>query len=240
MENSPDSVFCDHGTGTLVKWNEVPEHMHLPSVLKPSAPEEPEREVLGRRYKALAATDKELMQIFERTYGPVHRDRMQAMRTPKSVSTPKPHKAAPIPQGPEYVLVDGYNMIFAWPFLKTLAAKDLNAARDQLVDILRNYQSYRQCPVILVFDAYKVKGNPGSVEHYGDLSVVYTKEAQTADSYIERLSYDLGKKHRVRVATSDGMEQIIILGHGALRTPASVFLREVEDIMEEIRGFLSE
>ncbi len=240
VENSPDSVFCDHGTGTLVKWNEVPEHMHLPSVLKPSAPEEPEREVLGRRYKALAATDKELMQIFERTYGPVHRDRMQAMRTPKSVSTPKSHKAAPIPQGPEYVLVDGYNMIFAWPFLKTLAAKDLNAARDQLVDILRNYQSYRQCPVILVFDAYKVKGNPGSVEHYGDLSVVYTKEAQTADSYIERLSYDLGKKHRVRVATSDGMEQIIILGHGALRTPASVFLREVEDIMEEIRGFLSE
>ena len=240
VENSPDSVFCDHGTGTLVKWNEVPEHMHLPSVLKPSAPEEPEREVLGRRYKALAATDKELMQIFERTYGPVHRDRMQAMRTPKSVSASKPHKAAPIPQGPEYVLVDGYNMIFAWPFLKTLAAKDLNAARDQLVDILRNYQSYRQCPVILVFDAYKVKGNPGSVEHYGDLSVVYTKEAQTADSYIERLSYDLGKKHRVRVATSDGMEQIIILGHGALRTPASLFLREVEDIMEEIRGFLSE
>ena len=108
------------------------------------------------------------------------------------------------------------------------------------MDILRNYQSYRQCPVILVFDAYKVKGNPGSVEHYGDMSVVYTKEAQTADSYIERLSYDLGKKHRVRVATSDGMEQIIILGHGALRTPASVFLREVEDVMEEIRSFLSE
>ena len=240
VDNSPDSIFCDHGAGSLVKWNEVPEHMHLPGVLKPPAPEEPEREVLGRRYKALAATDKELMQIFERTYGPVHRDRMQAMRTQKSGSSSKPYKAAPVPQGPEYILVDGYNMIFVWPFLKALAAQDLNAARDQLVDILRNYQSYRQCPVILVFDAYKVKGNPGSVEHYGDMSVVYTKEAQTADSYIERLSYDLGKKHRVRVATSDGMEQIIILGHGALRTPASVFLREVEDVMEDIRSFLSE
>ena len=240
VDNSPDSIFCEHGAGTLVKWDAVAEHMHLPSVLKPPAPEEPEREVLGRRYKALAATDKELMQIFERTYGPVHRDRIQTMRTQKSPSVSKPHKAAPIPQGPEYILVDGYNMIFAWPFLKTLAAQDLNAARDQLVDILRNYQSYRQCPVILVFDAYKVKGNPGSVEHYGDLSVVYTKEAQTADSYIERLSYDLGKKHRVRVATSDGMEQIIILGHGALRTPASVFLREVEEVMEDIRSFLSE
>ncbi len=239
-ENSPDSIFCGHGAGFLVKWDQVPEHMHLPSILKPPAPEEPEREVLGRRYKALAATDKELMQIFERTYGPLRRDRMEAMRTPHSSSAPKPQKAAPAPTGPEYVLVDGYNMIFAWPHLKALAAHNLEAARDELVDILRNYQSYRQCPVILVFDAYKVKGNPGSVEHYGDLSVVYTKEAQTADSYIERLSYDLGKKHRVRVATSDGMEQIIILGHGALRTPALTFLQEVEDVMENIRSFLAE
>lgn len=131
-------------------------------------------------------------------------------------------------------------MIFAWPFLKALAAQDLNAARDQLVDILRNYQSYRQCPVILVFDAYKVKGNPGSVEHYGDMSVVYTKEAQTADSYIERLSYDLGKSIGCGWPPPTAWSQIIILGHGALRTPASVFLREVEDVMEDIRSFLSE
>ena len=239
-DNSPDSIFCGHGAGFLVKWDQVPEYMHLDSILKPPAPEEPEREILGRRYKALAATDQELMQIFERTYGPLRRDRMQAMRTPRSSSAAKPQKAEPVPSGPEYVLVDGYNMIFAWPHLKALAAHDLEAARDELVDILRNYQSYRQCPVILVFDAYKVKGNPGSVEHYGELSVVYTKEAQTADSYIERLSYDLGKKHRVRVATSDGMEQIIILGHGALRTPALTFLQEVEDVMENIRSFLSE
>ena len=240
VDNSPDSVFCGHGAGYLVKWNDVKNQMHLPAYLKPPKPELPEREVLGRRYKALAATDKELLQIFERTYGPLRRDRMEAMKTRKASDTPKPQKPSPALTGPEYVLVDGYNMIFAWPHLKALAQQSLDAARDELVDILRNYQSYRQCPVILVFDAYKVKGNPGSVEHYGDLSVVYTREAQTADSYIERLSYDLGKKHRVRVATSDGLEQIIILGHGALRTPASVFLQEVEDVMENIRSFLTE
>ena len=240
VDNSPDSVFCGHGAGYLVKWNDVKNQMHLPAYLKPPKPELPEREALGRRYKALAATDKELLQIFERTYGPLKRDRMEAMKTRKTPDAPKPQKPAPALTGPEYVLVDGYNMIFAWPHLKKLAQQSLDAARDELVDILRNYQSYRQCPVILVFDAYKVKGNPGSVEHYGDLSVVYTKEAQTADSYIERLSYDLGKKHRVRVATSDGLEQIIILGHGALRTPASAFLQEVEDVMENIRSFLTE
>ena len=240
VDNSPDSVFCGHGAGYLVKWNDVKNQMHLPAYLKPPKPELPEREALGRRYKALAATDKELLQIFERTYGPLKRDRMEAMKTRKLPDAPKPQKPAPALTGPEYVLVDGYNMIFAWPHLKKLAQQSLDAARDELVDILRNYQSYRQCPVILVFDAYKVKGNPGSVEHYGDLSVVYTKEAQTADSYIERLSYDLGKKHRVRVATSDGLEQIIILGHGALRTPASAFLQEVENVMENIRSFLTE
>ena len=126
------------------------------------------------------------------------------------------------------------------PFVKELMKVTLDGARHRLMDMLCNYQGYRKYNLIVVFDAYKVKGNPGSVEHYGDLSVVYTREAQTADSYIERLSYDLGKKHRVRVATSDGLEQIIILGHGALRTPASVFLQEVEDVMENIRSFLTE
>ena len=159
-------------------------------------------------------------------------------RTVKSTSEKKPYKAKPIPEGPEYVLVDGYNIIFAWEELKQLAETELAAARDKLVDILRNYQSFRQCPVILVFDAYKVKGNQGSVDRYGDLSVVYTKEAQTADAYIEKLSYELGKKHRVRVATSDGMEQVIILGHGCLRVPARVFRQEVQAVQEAIRKYL--
>ena len=135
--------------------------------------------------------------------------------------------------------MDGYNIIFAWPELKFLAKDSLDAARDRLIDLMRNYQSFRQQPVILVFDAYKVKGNPGSVERFGGLSVVYTKEAQTADMYIERLSYDLSKKHRVRVATSDGLEQIIILGHGALRISASSFEAEVQQVLASIRSYLA-
>ncbi len=240
-ENTPDSVFCVHGAGQTVKWYEVKDRMHLEAVFKPPKEETPEREVLARRYKAMVATDKELLAIFERTYGPVHRDNVQAMRPAKSAEPPQTlRRTAPVPSGPEYVLVDGYNIIFAWPHLTKLAQENLYLARDRLIDILRNYQSYRQCPVVLVFDAYKVKGNPGSVTKYGGLSVVYTKEAQTADSYIEKLSYDLGKKHRVRVATSDGMEQIIILGHGALRISASAFEREVAAVMEEISGFLTD
>ena len=212
--------------------------MHLPSVLK-SEREDSEMEVLGRRYRAMAATDKELIAIFERTYGPIRQDRRQAMNTPRSQTENKPYRGTPVPSDPEYVLVDGYNIIFAWDDLKKLAQDDLSAARDRLIDILRNYQSFRQCPVILVFDAYKVPGNPGSVERYGDLSVVYTREAQTADSYIERLSYELGKKHRVRVATSDGLEQIIILGHGCLRVSARMFESEVQNVMDAIRSYLT-
>ena len=238
LENTPDSVFCGHGAGYNVRWSEVFDHMHLPGVLKPPPPEESTVEALGRRYRAMMATDKELQAIFERTYGPIRRSSRQAMAVRKPDA--KPYKAAPLPSGPEYVLVDGYNIIFAWDDLKRLAQSSLDAAREQLINLLRNYQSFRQCPVILVFDAYKVKGNPGSVERFGGLSVVYTKEAQTADAYIEKLSYELGRKHRVRVATSDGLEQIIILGHGALRVSASAFEQEVYDVMERIRAFLSE
>lgn len=237
-ENSPDSIFCSHGAGHIVKWYDVPQQMHLPSILTP-APEEPPVQELGRRYRKILATDQELMRIFERTYGPIKGRTAQEQPMGPRENAVKKYRATPLPQGPEYLLVDGYNIIFAWPTLSRLAQHSLDAARDALIELMRNYQSYRQCPVILVFDAYKVKGNPGSVEHYGGLSVVYTKEAQTADSYIERLSYDLGKKHRVRVATSDGMEQMIILGHGALRTSASAFELEVQGVMKEIRGYLS-
>lgn len=138
-------------------------------------------------------------------------------------------------QLPEYLLVDGYNIIFAWDELKSLAAESLAAARQSLADILSNYQGYRKCGVILVFDAYKVKGNPGSVEKYKNIHIVYTKEAETADAYIEKATYDMRKQYRVRVATSDGMEQLIILGHGAARIPANVFLQEVQQAHTEIR-----
>ena len=238
LDNSPDSIFCSHGAGINVKWNEVPEHMHLPSALEPPVEEPPLRD-LAAEYCAIVATDKELMQIFERTYGPIRRDKTQAMRTPKSHTPAKPYRGSPQPQGPEYLLVDGYNIIFAWDELKKLSEKSLEDARGVLIDRLRNYQGFHQKPVIVVFDAYKVKGNPGSVEHHGGLSVVYTKEAETADQYIEKVTHELGKKHRVRVATSDALEQIIILGHGALRISARAFHQEVEEAEAAIRDFLS-
>ncbi len=239
LENPADSVFCSHGAGFTVKWADVPAHMHLPSALEPPKEAPPLRD-LAAEYCAMMATDKELLAIFERTYGPIRRDKAQALRPARKASPAKPYRGAPQPAGPEYVLVDGYNIIFAWEDLKLLARDSLDMARSRLINLLRNYQGFRQCPVIVVFDAYKVKGNPGSVEHFGGLSVVYTKEAETADMYIEKVTHELGKKHRVRVATSDGLEQIIILGHGALRVPASAFRQEVDEVEQSIRAFLSE
>jgi len=237
VENTPDSVFCDHGAGFNVKWYDVPKYMSLPAVLNPPR-EEPELRDLAAEYCAIVATDKELLQIFERTYGPIKRDFNTAFKPVRHELKDKPYKAKPQPQGPEYVLVDGYNIIFAWDDLKKLAQENLDMARSRLIDQLRNYQGFRQCPVIVVFDAYKVKNNPGSIEHFGDLAVVYTKEAETADMYIERVTHELGKKHKVRVATSDGLEQVIILGHGALRVSAENFRREIQQVEAAIRDFL--
>ena len=138
----------------------------------------------------------------------------------------------------DYLLVDGYNIIFAWDELKAIAAEDVNAARERLVNIMSNYQGVRRCHLILVFDAYKVKGGTGSVEKRHGIHIVYTREAETADMYIEQASYDLSRRHRVRVATSDGMEQMIILGHGAERMSATELKWEVEQADEHLRGIL--
>ena len=239
LENTPDSVFCSHGAGVTVKWNEVGKHMHLPSALEPPEEEEPMR--AAARYCEMVATDKELMQIFERTYGPIKRDKPNSMRPVKKPRTSvldRPYKAKPVVREPEYVLVDGYNIIFAWDELRKLAADNLDLARNRLIEILTNYQGFRRCNVILVFDAYKVKGNTGSIERHGGLSVVYTKEAETADMYIEKVTSRLGGKYNVRVATSDGLEQIIILSHGALRVSAASFQEEVELVNRAIQDYL--
>ena len=142
-------------------------------------------------------------------------------------------------RGPEYLLVDGYNIIFAWEELKAVAQDNLDAARKMLMDLLSNYQGFRKCEVILVFDAYKVPGNLGEVTRYHNIYVVYTKEAETADAYIEKTTFELGKRHQVRVATSDGAEQLIILGHGALRLSATVFRQEVEQVSGQIAAVLA-
>lgn len=239
LENSPDSVFCEHGAGVNVKWDEVSKWMHLPSVLtaQPKVDEEQVWEERAARYVARMATDQELMEIFERTYGPVKRDKRKAWRpTEKAIK----FKSKPLPQGPEYLLVDGYNIIFAWDELKEVAKDSLDMARTKLINMLSSYQGFVSHPVIVVFDAYKVKGNPGSVEHLGGLSIVYTKEAETADSYIEKATHDLAKNHRVRVATSDGLEQVIILGAGALRVSARSFHEEVMQVEKMIREYLTE
>ena len=243
LENTPDSVFCSHGAGTVIKWHEVKEHMHLPACLEVSEEEETEERTWEQRaaeYYRAVATDKELMAIFERTYGPIKQNLVNPLNTVKhrSPSPSKPKHYPKVPDGPEYLLVDGYNVIFAWDDLKKIANENLDTARQFLINMLVNYQGVKKNNLILVFDAYRVKGGKGSVEKVGGISVVYTKEAETADMYIERVTHEIGPKKKVRVATSDGLIQMIILGHGALRVPARAFRVEVDEVLGAIQDFL--
>ena len=236
VENSADSVFCSHGAGYLVKWNEVPNKMHIPSVLgRRNSATVTQTEISS--YKQRIATDKELMEIFERTYGKINRSERTAMRRDKPLEqTYKSHEPY---GGTEYLLVDGYNIIFSWDELAEIARDNLDLARTRLINLMCNYQGFRHCNLILVFDAYKVKGDR-EIEKYGDVTVVYTKQAETADNFIEKAAHKLARGNRVRVATSDGTEQIIILGQGALRVSAREFKLEVDEVMETIRKILEE
>ena len=242
LSDPADSVFCAHGAGFTVKWDQVRQYMHVDTGWGKPEPEIEPIDVPMRRVRSYAGTlaeDKELLAIFERTYGPIKRDpRKSFHKAPAPVQTAKP--AEPLPQGPEYLLVDGYNVLHAWPEFADLLADNLDSARRRLMDILCNYQGYRKCEVILVFDAYKVKNNPGQVERYHNISVVYTKEAETADMYIERVTHEIGRKHRVRVVTSDGMEQLIILGQGGLRVSSRMFKQEVDAVEKAIRACLEQ
>lgn len=237
LDNTPDSVFCSHGAGTIVKWNEVPAYAHLDSsaFLQKEEPEEEEQPVtvIRRGGATAAASDKELQAIFEKTYGSVKSHDFRptqkgGKKTIESYSTDKLKLIQNLQPVKEFLLVDGYNILFAWDELKHLAEMDLNAARELLTEMMCNYQGYKGCGLILVFDAYKVPNNPGSVEKRGNIFVVYTKHAETADMYIEKVTYEIGKRYKVRVATSDGLEQLIILGNGALRVSARMFRQEVE------------
>ncbi len=245
-DNTADSVFCSHGAGYTVKWSDVPQYAHITAEADNDRESGNNKAIDGtapkNSYKSAAASDKELMEIFERTYGKIDRREYAAMRNipeNKSESKAKPYKSD-IPTGPEYLLVDGYNIIFAWDRLKKLAEQSLDLARNEIINILCNFQGVRRCELIAVFDAYKVKGNRGEVERHGGISVVYTKEAETADMYIEKTTRVLGKKHRVRVATSDGLEQLIILGGGAVRVSASELLAEVNEAEKTIRDFIEQ
>lgn len=242
-ENSADSVFCSHGAGFLVKWDEVSEYMHLP--YKKDIPEEGVEEVYQPQSTGYSQTvyhgsleeDKELMAIFEKTYGKIKRDERSAFHARRD-ETVSYELVSPQKPTQEYILVDGYNIIFAWDELKKIADENLDAARHELIEIMINYKGVRKCEIIVVFDAYRVKGNPGSEKEIGGIHVVYTKEAQTADSYIERTAHELSSDYRVRVATSDRLEQIIILGGGAYRMSASEFYEEVRLAGREIDEYI--
>ena len=256
LENPTGSVFCAHGAGFVVNWDQVEEYMHVESGWNAPAGQEtkPEKPVTAKNWKEenekYLATEKELEEIFERTYGPIRKlgEEPPAGRSVKGWKKSRwdplegygkstsDYKQKKTPDGEkEYLLVDGYNIIFAWEDLKELAAVNIDGAREKLMGILCNYQGFKKSTLILVFDAYKVKGNPGSVETYHNIHVVYTKEAETADQYIEKTVHEIGRKYRVTVATSDQLEQVIILGQGGQRMSARELLEDVIEVSHQIR-----
>lgn len=277
MQNPCSSVFCAHGAGFVVEWDQVEEFMHLENVLKESEPSETlssdsidfmsgtqdgfldqgrrvQRSAHGAGYSADSIGQDEIDEIMNRTYGAKERKKQGWAKTIRAAGYSESRREASdggsseaatyykekhdkhnSEPREEYLLVDGYNIIFAWDFLRELADVNLDGARGRLMDILSNYQGYRKMHLILVFDAYKVKGNPGSTVRYHNIDVVYTKEAETADRYIERVTHEIGRKHKVRVATSDGLEQLIIMGAGAVRVSAAEFQEEVMAAGKELR-----
>ena len=251
LENPTGSVFCAHGAGFIVPWYEVEDYMHL-ELQTPMQKQVEEEIPMPKRtpqeaeayLKEGVQNEEELRAIFERTYGAVKRERQgwervskrnpnrnPSVRSSETENTRKEKKREPIK---EYLLVDGYNIIFAWEDLNELSKINIESARNKLMDRLSNYQGYKKMILILVFDAYKVKGNPGSVMKYHNIYVVYTKEAETADQYIEKTVHEIGRKYQVTVATSDALEQVIILGQGGNRLSAANLLEEVEAVEAEI------
>ena len=266
IDNPTGSVFCSHGAGFIVPWNQVEEYMHIENNMKELFPvsdtgdsEDTDLEYnnTGRAAKSSKSKtdfwqeDKELEDIFTRTYGPI---RPSTVFTPSKLGyeknygesntgqdsirqnsvTVKPKSKEPVK---EYLLVDGYNIIFSWDELSDLASVSMDGARQKLMDILSNYQGFKKCILILVFDAYKVKGGVGSIQKYHNIDVVYTKEAETADQYIEKVAHEFARDHHVTVATSDALEQIIILGRGAVRMSAKDLKKEILRANADMRKY---
>ncbi len=260
LRNPSSSVFCSHGAGTVIPWYEVRDYMQVDTGWQEEDTGKEEEETIMTGYSEMTgrrvmvkderdfsarqrdyyAGEEELKAIFERTYGPIKsnigRREEKSARTISSGSSAgvKYRKPRPVPKK-EYLLVDGYNIIFAWDDLKALAEKDLKAARDKLMDILSNFAGFRRESVILVYDAYRVSGGKGSVIRYHNIDVVFTKEAETADLYIEKTTHELVKNYKVTVATSDAVEQVIIFGAGAFRMSASMLQEEVRRTEQQIR-----
>ena len=260
LENPTGSVFCAHGAGFVVPWDQVEAYMHLQSGVdmdeldSESWYEDVESaqnpgtavdnanisgNISGKNgkfsYSGSYEEEEELQAIFERTFGPMKRDRTAFQKRTVHSSTPATRYRAGKPRQEEYLLVDGYNIIFSWEELNELAKENIHAACDKLMDILSNYQGYRKCTLILVFDAYKVEGHVEEIITYHNIYVVYTKEAETADQYIEKTVHRIGRQYQVTVATSDGLEQVIIMGQGAHRISARGLKKEIEDTEKTAR-----
>ena len=231
MDNSPDSVFCSHGAGFIVSWDRVPEYMHLEG-LKLDKDEDlqiPEPQVIRQN---LNIDEKELEAIMEREFGPIKRRVYSDPKTPKTVNV-RPEKFKK-----SLYIVDGYNVIFAWDELAELAQTDLEGARQNLCDILANYQAYTGREIVLVFDAYNVKGSVERKFDYHGLHVVYTKEGELGDVYISKMVKEIGHDFTVKIVTSDGLIQLQAIGSGVLRLSAREFRAEVLSVDEEIREYL--
>lgn len=239
IDNPADSVFCSHGAGYNVKWDQVDEMLHTRVNLGSSSSDGANSRPAVQRRPVREYSDEDFS-------GPafVHApepSRRREYAAPKIIDADrKPQKTREQVVLPEYVLVDGYNIIFAWDELKELAQINIDAARDALIEMMQNYQGYKMCRLILVFDAYRIKGGERRVEERGNITVVFTKEKETADAFIEKTSYELGGKYMVRVATSDRMEQMIIIGNGAFKISADEFKKEVQMTNEKIDGLLEE
>ena len=235
IANTPDSVFCSHGAGINVKWYDVEKYMHVTSGMDVETgdkiPSMPNPKLLKRN---LNIDDKELEAIMEREFGPIKRRQYSeaVLDTPKTAHAAERKK--------EYIIVDGYNLIFAWEGLAALAKENFDAARHILTDILCNYRGYTKCELVLVFDGYKVKGNAGEKSDYNGIHLVYTKENETGDMYIEKLVEEVGKNYSVKVVTSDNLIQVSALRAGVLRVPAREFIKEIERVNDRIKEIIAE
>ena len=245
LENTPDSVFCAHGAGFNVRWDQVPDFMHLERCLKPNtAGGEPSPCAEGRGSGAagrsasgrlLSIDDRELEAIMEREFGPIRRPQYQGARRNEA---PPPQDASAQEQRHETVIVDGYNLIYAWPELKALAQDRMDLARVRLQDLLSGYCGFTRSELVLVFDGYRTPGNPGSHTLVHNIRVVYTKDGETGDAYIEKLVDEIGKNYRVRVVTSDNLIRLSALRSGVLRTSSKEFVSEVGDVLKQIEALL--
>ncbi|MHB8127868.1 MAG: NYN domain-containing protein, partial [Mobilitalea sp.] len=249
LDNPTSSVFCSHGAGFVVEWDKVHNYMHMDSGLQLEEEQvvevnEPAVVKTNNSYSGSWQEDKELELIYTRTFGPIKQKITSAqsgfgyekkIAATQNVQVKQSTDAKEIEKIEEYLLVDGYNIIFSWDELNELAKVNMDAARNKLMDILSNYQGFKKCILILVFDAYKVKRGIGEVQDYQGIHVVYTKEAETADMYIEKVTHEIERKHRVTVATSDAIVQLIIMGQGALRLSANDLKEEITRVKEQIR-----